>query len=262
MSEDKEESIFSKAKVFFQNKVDVKEKKDETQKNKEGTFEGFRAKFLSEKDGDKELRNRDLEGIEQYTEKNEQSLGNKGIIDVLSDTFNSTIDALKDTTGSSFDSVKMVATDSLSFTTDKLDLAKQSTLEFSSSTTDSLVHFTKDIGRKYDEMEISPRFYSLINTVDLVLVISSLQALIEKQRKGSKEFIALSIIISLLMLLNRSKDEMKKEMGFIEINEELNHDLTDLLKSVTFKEVVETAEPILLVIPNGNYILLILKLFV
>jgi len=44
-------------------------------------------------------------------------------------------------------------------------------------------------------------------------------------------------------------------------DENLNYDLELLLKSITLKDVVETVEPFLLIIPIGNYILLILKLF-
>lgn len=265
----KEGGLFSKVGNLFESKeekvLEAKVVSDDS------FFSGLKNKFFGDNNTENII---DIEAFEIVAEDMELVIIEKdiddkglvvesrGILNVLSDTVSSTLGVVKDTAGSAIDSVKSVTTDSLNFTTDKLGVAKQATVEFSSSTADSLVHYTKEIGRKYDEMEISPKFYSLINTMDLVMVISGLQLLIEKQRKGSKEFIALSLVISVLLLLDRSKEEMKKEMGIIEVNEELNHDLASLLKSVTFKEVVETAEPILLIIPNGNYILLILKLFV
>lgn len=169
----------------------------------------------------------------------------------LSSSFSSTLEA-----------AKSGAIDSWNFTSDKIGTAKDATIEFSTSTADSLVHFTKEVGRKYDDFKFTPKFYSFINALDLVIVINGLQMLIEKQKKGSKEFIALTVVVSILLLLDHSKEEMKKEIGFIEINEQLTSDMSAFLKSVNFKDVVETAEPILLIIPNGNYILLILKLFV
>ncbi|ALU27132.1 hypothetical protein HX045_05970 [Myroides odoratimimus] len=280
MSRDKDESVFSKVSGFFGNK-EKKEEVFEAKVDKEGIFEGIKNIFFGEKKeeiidieafevvaSDMEIiiteRSINTEGklIELKSTGTVENLEEKGLLDKLSDTASVTVGAVRDTVSIAVSTVVNTASESWDFTTEKLGVAKQATIEFSSSTADSLVHFTKEVGRRYDEIEISPKFYSLINTMDLVLVISSLQLLVEKQRKGSKEFIALSAVIGLLILLERSKEGMKKEMGFVEVNEELSHDLSSLLKSVTFKDMVETAEPILLIIPNGNYILLILKLFV
>lgn len=174
----------------------------------------------------------------------------------------SLLDHWTDKTTSLIESVKDTAVNSWNFTTEQMNAATVATVSFSSSTADSLVHFTKEVGKKYDELEITPKFHTLINTIDLVVLITLLEGFTTKQKKGSKEFIALSVIIALLVLLENAKEGMKKEMGVLEVNEELNHNMTSLLQSVTFKDMVETAEPILLLIPNGNYILLILKLFV
>ncbi|MGG5578116.1 hypothetical protein ACPDHL_12350 [Myroides sp. C15-4] len=167
-----------------------------------------------------------------------------------------------DSTGALLERIKDTAATSWNFTAEKMNAATVATVSFSSSTADSLVHFTKEVGKKYDNLELTPKFHSLINTLDLVVLITLLEGFTDKQKKGSKEFIALSVIIALLVLLENAKEGMKKEMGVIEVNEELNHNMSSLLQSVTFKDMVETAEPILLLIPNGNYILLILKLFV
>lgn len=169
---------------------------------------------------------------------------------------------LTNSTGALLESIKDTAANSWNFTAEKMNAATVATVSFSSSAADSLVHFTKEVGKKYDDLELTPKFHTLINTLDLVVLIALLEGFTDKQKKGSKEFIALSVIIALLVLLENAKEGMKKEMGVIEVNEELNHNMSSLLQSVTFKDMVETAEPILLLIPNGNYILLILKLFV
>lgn len=273
-NKDNEGSLFGKVSSLFGSS---KEKNQEdrvldAKVDQEGVFEGLKNRIFGTK---RETEIIDIEAFEEVTadmelviieqELNESGEvvekqvlvsmenleGGEGILDTLSGTMNSALDTIKNTASSSWD-----------FTANKFGYAKRATVEFSSSTADSLVQVSKQVGEKYDKMEITPKFYSFINAIDLVVVITGLQVLLDKQKKGSKEFIALSVVLGVLLLLDRSKEEMKKEMGFIEINDELNQDLSALLKSVTFKDVVETAEPILLIIPNGNYILLILKLFV
>ncbi|MDM1346499.1 hypothetical protein [Myroides marinus] len=267
-------SLFGKVSNLFGSSKEEKQgdKVLDAKVDQEGVFEGLKNRIFGTK---REVEIIDIEAFEEVTadmelviveqelnesgevvEKQElvsmESLeAGEGILDTLSGTMNSALDTIKNTASSSWD-----------FTANKFGNAKRATVEFSSSTADSLVQVSKQVGEKYDKMEITPKFYSFINAIDLVVVITGLQVLLDKQKKGSKEFIALSVVLGVLLLLDRSKEEMKKEMGFIEINDELNQDLSALLKSVTFKDVVETAEPILLIIPNGNYILLILKLFV
>lgn len=268
-----EESILGKVTSLFSSKKNKEDGDEilEAKIDKEGFFDGIRNKLFGSEPVDVidveafEIVTADMELVVIEHEIDESGKvtehreivsmdtmeAGKGILDTLSDTANSALDAIKSTANSSWE-----------FTTDKLSSAQGATVAFSTSTADSLVHYTKQVGKRYDDMELSPKFYSFINTIDLLVVITGLQVLLDKQKKGSKEFIALSVVLGVLLLLDRSKEEMKKEMGFIEINDELNQDLSALLKSVTFKDVVETAEPILLIIPNGNYILLILKLFV
>ncbi|MDM1368336.1 hypothetical protein HX052_10135 [Myroides marinus] len=273
-NKDNEGSLFGKVSSLFgsSKKEDQEDRVSDAKVDQEGVFEGFKNRIFGTK---KETEIIDIEAFEEVTadmelviieqELNEsgevvekQELvsmenleGGEGILDTLSGTMNSALDTIKNTVSSSWD-----------FTANKFGNAKRATVEFSSSTADSLVQVSKQVGEKYDKMEITPKFYSFINAIDLVVAITGLQVLLDKQKKGSKEFIALSVVLGVLLLLDRSKEDMKKEMGFIEINDELNQNLSALLKSVTFKDVVETAEPILLIIPNGNYILLILKLFV
>ncbi|MDM1363198.1 hypothetical protein [Myroides marinus] len=273
-NKDNEGSLFGKVSSLFgsSKKEDQEDRVSDAKVDQEGVFWGFKNRIFGTK---KETEIIDIEAFEEVIadmelviieqelsesgeviEKQElvsmESLeGGPGILDTLSSTMNSALDTIKNTASNSWD-----------FTANKFGNAKRATVEFSSSTADSLVQVSKQVGEKYDKMEITPKFYSFISAIDLMVVITGLQVLLDKQKKGSKEFIALSVVLGVLLLLDRSKEEMKKEMGFTEINDELNQDLSALLKSVTFKDVVETAEPILLIIPNGNYILLILKLFV
>ncbi|MDR0230349.1 MAG: hypothetical protein LBI72_14995 [Flavobacteriaceae bacterium] len=160
-------------------------------------------------------------------------------------------------------SLKNTATDSWDFTTNKLSSAKNATVSFSSTTANSLVQLGKGVGKKYDEITFSPKFYAFVKTIDLLVVVNALQLYNNKQNKGSKEYMAVSTVIAILVLLERSKDKSKENLTIEGVDESLlSKGLPALLKSVTMKDVIATIEPVLLFVPNGNYILLILRLFV
>ncbi|MDR2221848.1 MAG: hypothetical protein LBE34_03815 [Flavobacteriaceae bacterium] len=170
--------------------------------------------------------------------------------------------SLADTATNTLASIKNTAIGSWDFTTNTLNTAKNATVTFSTETANSLVHFGKGIGKKYDEIELSPKFYSFVKAIDLLVVINALELCRNKQKKGTKEFVAISTVIAILFVLERSKDKSKELVPIEGTEEMVNQDLSTLLKSITIKDVIETVEPVLLFIPNGNYILLILRLFV
>lgn len=149
------------------------------------------------------------------------------------------------------------------FTLIKTAEAKNASVELSQSISKSFTEFSTDVGKKYDDLEIKPKLLNLIYSVDLIKIITYLEVFKGKQKNGSKEKTGLAIIVSILYLLEKSKSRTEnKEFEIVEIDSELNNDFETLLKSITLKDVIETVEPFLLIIPNGNYILLILKLFV
>lgn len=268
-------SLFGKVSSLFGAKDDVGEKieiEEVLEVKAEGFFEGISNRFFGDK-GEGEMIN--IEAFEVIAHDLEVVVVKKeveadGFVNVTQEmvTLNKLnndvgfMGVITSKTGEFWDGAKNMLSDSWSFTTSKASNAKTATIEFSQSTADSLVHFTKEIGTKYDSIELSPKFFSFIQVVDLVVVITALEELLMKQKRGSKEFVALTVVLGLLLLLNRSKDSMMKELGVPGANNELTQDMQLLFKSVTFKDMVETAEPILLIIPNGNYVLLILKLFV
>lgn len=147
-------------------------------------------------------------------------------------------------------------------TIDKAKTIKQITLDLSSATKNTLVRLSKQANQKYNEIQTTAKFDSLLSTIDLVTLISVLQAFKQKQVKTSKQYIALGSILSLLTILQQIKKQSPERIGDPKASEELNQRMQDLLNSTNFKEVVQTAEPILLQIPKGNYILIVLKLFV
>lgn len=184
------------------------------------------------------------------------------LIEIKEDSNNSLFDTIKGFSSNTIDTIKLNSSLAWDFTLIKTAEAKNTSVELSQSISKSFTEFSTDVGKKYDDLEIKPKLLNLIYLVDLIKIITYIEVFKEKQKNGSKEKTGLAIIVSILYLLEKSKRRTEnKEFEIVEIDTELNNDFETLLKSITLKDVVETVEPFLLIIPNGNYILLILKLF-
>ena len=172
-------------------------------------------------------------------------------------------DTLKDFSVSKLNTVRLSSALAWDFTLLKSEEAKKTSVELSQSLSNTFVEFSTEVGKKYDDLEIKPKLLNLIYAVDLSDIINSAQEYKDKQKSGSKEKTALSVVIGILYLLEKSKLRLNSnENTAVAVDDHLNQDFESLLKSITLKDVVETVEPFLLIIPNGNYILLILKLLI
>lgn len=274
MSERFDNSLFGKVNGLFEKKKENQYQEEVLEAKPESLLEGIRNRFFR---ANQESIIIDMEAFEvlasdlevEVLVEGEDSLckGDQLIKEevVLLENLNAKKDFVQKTVSQVngyLSTIKGLTFESIDLTKDKFFGAKKATFQFTESTATSLVHFTKEVGRKYENMELSPKFYSLVRTIDLVVVITMLKTLVDKQKRGSKEFIALSCIITVLLILDKSKENFKQELGMPIIQEDVQYDLQAFLKSVTLKDAIETVEPILLIIPNGNYVLLILKLFI
>jgi len=186
-----------------------------------------------------------------------------GLIEIKEDSNSSLFETIKGFSSNTIDTIKLNSGLAWDFTLIKTAEAKNTSFELSQSISKSFTEFSTDVGKKYDDLEIKPKLLNLIYAVDLLRIITYVEVFREKQKNGSKEKTGLAIIVSILYLLERSKSRIQnREVDIIEVDDELNNNFETLLKSITLKDVVETTEPFLLIIPNGNYILLILKLFI
>lgn len=172
------------------------------------------------------------------------------------------LEAITKSTAKSCDEMKNGLASSWDYGLVKATDFKNSSIETAQTASVSLLSLSNDVGKKYKQIEIIPKVTKLINVIDLAFVIASLEALNGKYRRGSKEALAFSVLIVMLGLLETAKKTAIEdaEVAFAPIG--LNESIPDLFKTVNFKSVIETAEPFLLLIPNGNYILLILRLFI
>lgn len=190
------------------------------------------------------------------------SIESEALIEIKTISDLSLINSIIDFSTSSIDSIKQSGITAIDFAKSKTEQAVNSSAELSQSISKTFVEFSTEIGNKYDDLEIKPKLLEFIYEIDLLKAILLIENAKNNQKAGSKERNALVILLSILYLFEKSKFRLDSEKLLISGEDEnLNYDLELLLKSITLKDVVETVEPFLLIIPNGNYILLILKLF-
>ena len=195
--------------------------------------------------------------------ENQTPILSQNLIEVKGDSANSLLETVKGFSSNTIDTIKLNSELAWDYTLIKTAEAKNTSLELSQSISNSFTEFSTDVGKKYDDLEIKPKLLNLIYAVDLIKIITYVEVFKDKQKKESKEKTGLAVIVSILYLLEKSKNKVENKDNLpIQIDNELNNDFETLLKSITLKDVVETVEPFLLIIPNGNYILLILKLFI
>lgn len=157
------------------------------------------------------------------------------------------------------------ASNSWDYTLAKLGDAKDGTAELISSTSDSFVKFSRMVGEKYNNLEIQPSLLRLINSLDLIAFMAVLSKFKSKYKKGSKENIAILLVLGLLGIFQKWKADNKVATSKLTLNEpgsNLNLEIQGFLESVSFAYIVNSAEPVLLLIPNGNYLLMVLRLFI
>lgn len=123
----------------------------------------------------------------------------------------------------------------------------------------SIIEFSKNIDERITELELKKLLLTNLTKINIIYIISVLNNFKSNYQKRSKEFIALAALIALLNLLNNSINKPENTLKVLD-NDELN--FNEFFKEITLKSVIETTEPFLIMIPNGNYILLILKLFI
>lgn len=141
----------------------------------------------------------------------------------------------------------------------KINIVKDKSIVLSHSAGKSLIEFSKNINERFTELELKKLLLNNLTKINLIFIISILNNFKSKYEKKSKEFIALAALIGLLTLLNTSINNPENTLKILDNNE---LEFKDFFKEITLKSVIETTEPFLIMIPNGNYILLILKLFI
>lgn len=157
------------------------------------------------------------------------------------------------------ESIKESISDTLDNSIEKINEIKDKSILLSQHAGTTVVDFSISINEKLTELEIKEKLLSNLIKIDLIFIISALYNFKSKYRKNSKEFLALTALAGFLNLLNNSKHNPDNTLKILDSNELV---FDDLFNNITFKSVVETTEPFIIMIPNGNYILLILKLFI
>ncbi|MEZ7498940.1 hypothetical protein QO200_09320 [Flavobacterium sp. Arc3] len=157
------------------------------------------------------------------------------------------------------DTMKMSISKTLDSSIEKFSDIKDMSIVLSQNAGNTVIDFSKNINLKFTELKLKQKLLNNMIRVDLIFIIAALYTFKSKYRKSSKEFIALTALVGLLNLLNNSKNNPENALKILDNSEFL---LDDFFNEITFKSVVETTEPFIILIPNGNYILLILKLFI